>query len=116
MRPRFVALVVLMSAIASASEVATRPEDYTVAEIWGTCMVPLLKNGQLVLVDHAVKFDEVKVGEVITFRFRGRVYAHRVIAIRTAGNGEKYFTTKGDNVSPRETVTQADFIGRIETE
>jgi signal peptidase I len=93
--------------------VVDRPDDFSLVEIAGHCMEPLLMNGSYALIDRAVKFTDARVGDVIKFRYRKKQYAHRVIEIRQAGNGERFFICKGDNVATRETVTARDYMGRV---
>lgn len=102
------------SAWAQPSELERRPDDFTVLEIVGTCMDPVIRNGQLVLVDEGWPFARLVVGDVIKFKYRGQKYAHRIVEIRKAANGARYFVTKGDNVRHREIVTASDYLGKIQ--
>ncbi len=47
----------------------------------GRSMEPRVKDGQSVLVT-PVKLDDVKIGDVVLCRVRGRIYLHLVKALR----------------------------------
>lgn len=82
-------------------------------------MEPNLSVGE-VIATKSVKMDEVKVGDIISFRSQspdmfGRIITHRVVEIKTAENGEICFVTQGDaNLSvDGRYVLESNFIGKV---
>jgi len=86
--------------------------DYPMAAITSGSMWPVLKVGDLVLVQ-SVKPEELKVGDIVVYQNERGFTIHRITEINQA-KGE--VTTKGDanNVSDKP-VKVSDVIGRTLT-
>ncbi len=64
-------------------------------------MVPTIKVEDAVVIKR-VEENELKKGDIITFnstdyRYSGVTVTHRIVGVETTENGEKLYTTKGDN-------------------
>ena len=76
-------------------------------------MEPTFYKDDLVIVKRC-KMQELKKGDIITFKQDDRTISHRMIAI-TQENGEFKFITKGDNndILDKETVEMKDVYGKV---
>lgn len=100
---RGTALVLLVLAALAAVvlvlvPLATHSQSYTVLT---NSMAPKYGPGTFLVVKPA-PFDELKVGDIITYQIESgkpAVISHRVIAIGATASGERVLTTKGDNNS-----------------
>jgi signal peptidase I len=78
----------------------------------GISMEPTMHTGDIAVV-RQVPVDQVKVGDVIQFRDRGRSVLHRVIKVQQQ-NGQYVFIAQGDNVaSPDDPVSEKAVEGRM---
>ena len=59
-------------------------------------MEPTLYAGDIVFVNTNVDFDDVKIGDVIIFKYKDMNVIHRVVEEMLI-DGEKHLKTKGDN-------------------
>jgi signal peptidase len=77
----------------------------------GRSMVPLIQDGDHVLVAHGCA--GVRRGDVIILRREGRLVVHRVLRIYS-GHAGPTFLTKGDHVSQLDSPLRADeIVGRV---
>jgi signal peptidase I len=77
----------------------------------GTSMSPYIKEGDMLLVQHAL--HPIRLGDVIVFKRAGGLIAHRVVFIRKHGNHSVY-RTKGDNTRSLDApVLQSSVLGRV---
>lgn len=76
-------------------------------------MGPTFYKDDLVIVKRC-KMQELKKGDIITFKQDDRTISHRMIAI-TQEDGEFKFITKGDNndILDKETVEMKDVYGKV---
>lgn len=76
-------------------------------------MEPTFYKDDLVIVKRC-KMQELKKGDIITFKQDDRTISHRMIAI-TQENGEFKFITKGDNndILDKEKVEMKDVYGKV---
>lgn len=76
-------------------------------------MEPTFYKNDLVIVKKC-KMQNLKKGDIITFKQDDRIISHRMIAI-TQENGEFKFITKGDNndIHDKETVEMKDVYGKV---
>ena len=78
-------------------------------------MKPNINSGDVVLVK-TINGDkeEIKKGDVITFRKNLEVITHRVIDIEE-NNGENVYVTKGDNnnLEDQERVEKSELLGKV---
>lgn len=76
-------------------------------------MEPTFYKDDLVIVKRC-KMQELKKGDIITFKQDDRTISHRMIAI-TQEDGEFKFITKGDNndILDKETVEMKDVYGKV---
>jgi signal peptidase I len=77
----------------------------------GTSMSPQIKEGDMILVQPAQ--SSIRFGDVIVFKQRGGLIAHRVISIQK-GSNEHIYRTKGDNRRDFDAlVMQSEVLGRV---
>lgn len=87
----------------------TKEQHYI--SINGRSMFPLIREGDQVLVAHGC--TGMRRGDVIVFRLRGTLIAHRVLNIFESDVGP-IFVTKGDNVSQFDPpLSDNEIVGRI---
>jgi hypothetical protein len=74
-------------------------------------MLPLLREGDEVEVD-PVAWEDVREGDVVTYRDRDKFPTRRVVEIR---HEERVFVIMGDSIRPRRSwlVPFDDVIGRV---
>lgn len=74
---------------------------YRAYSITTNSMEPSISSGDVVIVK---KYDEdqMKVGDVITYKQKEEIITHRIVNIKEE-NGEKRFITKGDNNNVEDT-------------
>ena len=83
----------------------------------GHSMEPSIHSGQWVLVNRTVRYEDLRVGDVIeydavwTTKNEGRV-THRVVRVNTFG----LLVTKGDNNEREDpyAVSRSNYIGRVD--
>ena len=81
--------------------------------ITGCSMLPLIREGDRVLVAHG--HAGIRRGHVVVFRRDGKLTAHRVIRISGSDN-EPIVVTKGDNTLQYDsTLSAGDIVGRVLT-
>ena len=79
--------------------------------IEGQSMRPLLRAGDSVLVAH--RRDGIRPGDVVVFRQKGRLVAHRVLRIAN-GDAGRILLTKGDSVHRSDApVSAQEIVGRV---
>ena len=79
--------------------------------ITGRSMLPLIRDGDYVLVAH--RNTGVKRGDVVVFRYDGKLVAHRVLRIYKGETGYT-FITKGDNVLQFDPPLSAnEIVGKV---
>jgi len=82
-----------------------------VIPITGTSMLPLIRDGDRLVVAHG--WAKVRRGDVIVFRKGASLIAHRVLRIRP-GDGGPIFITKGDNAPQCDLPLKAEeIVGRV---
>ena len=77
----------------------------------GSSMLPLLRDGQRLILNHKLS-DEIKVGDIIIFQNNRQLVAHRVLAMRSK-DGERYYMEKGDNQLNYGRVNHNDVLGKV---
>jgi signal peptidase I len=83
----------------------------------GNSMSPQLLDGVDVVNLHPCNPSELKIGEIILFRFKERFLLHRIIQIANPDGSDLNTTTiitKGDALKITETITFADVIAVAE--
>jgi len=104
----YLGLALALTLLASLLTVtATNLLGYNSYVIYSGSMQPTVKVGSLLLT-RPVDVDDLRVGDVITYRSPGNhaTLTHRIVGIR-GENGERIFTTKGDaslGPDPREVI------------
>jgi signal peptidase I len=79
--------------------------------ISGRSMLPAIHDGDHALVSHGCA--GVRPGDVIVFRHKGTLIAHRVLRIEGGDDGPT-FVTKGDNAPQLDPPLRADeIVGRV---
>ncbi len=110
----FSCVVILLALVLLAVGIVPRLAGYEGYYVATDSMTPAIKVGSLVFVKE-VEFEDVKVGDVLTFTKEGseKWFTHRVIGVNEY---TKAFRTKGDNNNiedPAETPYKA-VVGRVE--
>lgn len=85
---------------------------YKVFVIVSKSMLPTIKVGDAIFIKE-VPENELKVGDIISFRTDGYINTHRIKEITTDENGNKQYVTKGDNNKDedRQRVRYSDIEG-----
>jgi signal peptidase len=79
--------------------------------VGGNSMAPLIRAGDLVLVERSL--DDIRPGAVVVFQSGDELITHRVISVGDSESGV-WFITKGDNALwPDPPVPAAEIIGRV---
>jgi signal peptidase I len=77
----------------------------------GTSMLPLLRQGDQVLVAHGSR--ELRRGDIVVFQRPDGLIAHRVLRVQSH-EGERTLRTKGDNVLGLDTPLSAgELVGKV---
>lgn len=86
---------------------------YSTMSVLTGSMRPYLQPGDMI-VDKAAKAEEVKVGDIITYKAGGSVVTHRVTEVIRA-DGKFLFTTRGDanNTADGKPITGEQLIGKV---
>ncbi|MHA7269382.1 signal peptidase I [Arthrobacter sp. HLT1-20] len=113
------AYVVLLLAVISALimivvPMATGSQSYTVLT---NSMAPKYAPGTFLVVK-PTEFSSLRVGDIITFQIESGkpgVISHRITSVGSTQNGERVFTTKGDNNSLEDaaTVQEVQIKGKL---
>lgn len=84
--------------------------------MYGSSMSPLLAEGRVVEV---VPFKEqkIRVGDIVCFKSKSQLTAHRVVKLMPSGcSGESFVLTKGDNVRHFDLpLSTRQILGRVVT-
>ena len=104
--PIIILLVVIISLVAGLFK-------HQMVAIASDSMVPIYSRGDAIIFEK-YKNQELEDGEIIVFKKRNILIAHRVIKV-TESSGKQYFYTKGDaNKSPdNEYVSQEEVVGVV---
>lgn len=102
-------LIILVNNFMSKSDSIFKAIGFRTYSILSGSMEPEIKTGDLVIVKSA-NFNQVEVGDVITFKYEGNIVTHRVI-----DKTEEGFMTKGDNnnIEDTEIVSSDNLIGKV---
>ena len=86
---------------------------YAVAIASGS-MLPNIKVGDVVIIDQHKDYKDLKVGDVIAFKHKGLIMAHRVYDIVVVKD-DYYFYTKGDANEDKDNYTThpEDILGEV---
>lgn len=110
----FTYLIILLSVLLILVGTVPRLLGYDGYYVSSDSMSPAINKGSLVFVKE-VDFEDIKVGDVLTFTKEGseKWFSHRVIKINTS---DKSFKTKGDhnNVSDPGYTSYDSVVGRVE--
>jgi signal peptidase I len=97
----------------AALDIWTRAGEQHLIPITGCSMLPLIREGDQALVRHG--WGKVRRGDVLVFRHKGTLIAHRVLRIYQ-GQVEPTFMTKGDNsCQPDPLVKANEIVGLVLT-
>ena len=86
---------------------------YAVAIASGS-MLPNIKVGDVVIIDQHKDYKDLKVGDVIAFKHKGLIMAHRVYDIVVVKD-DYYFYTKGDANEDKDNYAThpEDILGEV---
>ena len=91
---------------------ALKGERYVIE---GTSMVPAIKNGDLVYIEHK-DFFRIKSNDIIVFKasYNG---TNMIVCHRVVSRNYIFLYTKGDNnlTGDNFTITKEEFIGKVKT-
>ena len=75
-------------------------------------MEPNIPTGSFAVVNRNADFDDVKIGDVIVFKYEEMNIIHRVVE-ETTINGKRHFKTKGDanKIDDGFIVTEENYCG-----
>ena len=114
-------LFVCLVAVSIYANIKTKGKEFNVPSVgpymWmsvlSNSMKPELRVGDLV-VDKKIDVKELKVGDVITFRWNTSLSTHRIAEIITDDKNNISFKTKGDNNNAvdQEVVKSNNVIGK----
>ena len=78
-------------------------------------MKPIFERGDVIVYQKINDIDNIKVNDIICYQLDNIKVMHRVIKIETTNN-QKYFSTKGDNLTTKDPlkVKEDQIIGEIE--
>ena len=78
-------------------------------------MKPIFERGDIVIYKKTKDINEIEKDDIICYQLDDIKVMHRVIKIETINN-QKYFTTKGDNLTTKDPlkVKEEQIIGEIE--
>lgn len=84
-------------------------------QVWwpftGTSMLPRIKEGDMLLVQHGLY--RIRSGDVVVFRAAGELVAHRVLSIKRH-SGKKIYLMKGDNRRTFDApVSESSVVGLV---
>jgi signal peptidase I len=101
----------LPPAWAAAMELWSQEGKHHWIPVSGHSMVPVLREGDRILVSH--QCAQIRAGDIIVFWQNGRLLIHR--AVRLSGTlPDRVFLTKGDNTQHFDSPVNArDVIGRV---
>jgi signal peptidase len=79
-------------------------------------MEPNIDIGDIVIVKEIKAENQLKVGDIISYRSNQNVITHRIIRIEEDENGKLQFITKGDNNNTEDddNITYDNIEGRVE--
>lgn len=76
----------------------------------GNSMQPRLRDGKDVVELHPFRPDDLKVGDVILFRYNKRFILHRIIHIDMTDMIDPVIITKGDALKTTEKITMSAVV------
>ncbi|MEA5006161.1 MAG: S24/S26 family peptidase [Rikenellaceae bacterium] len=76
----------------------------------GNSMQPRLRDGKDVVELHPFSPDDIKVGDVILFRYGNRFILHRIIHIDRTDKIDPLLITKGDALKTTEKITMSAVV------
>ncbi|ELC8348227.1 signal peptidase I [Clostridium perfringens] len=102
-------VIILVNNFMSKSDSIFKAVGFRTYSILSGSMEPEINTGDLAIVK-SIDFEDVKVGDIITFKYEGKVVTHRVVE-----KNEEGFITKGDNNNANDTeiVRGEDLIGKV---
>lgn len=77
--------------------------------IRGNSMQPMLRDGRDRVVLRRYEGDEIRVGDVMLFRYRGEYVLHRVVKV----DGERILFAGDGNYKRKEQATTKDIVARM---
>ncbi|SHE31204.1 signal peptidase I [Clostridium fallax] len=102
-------ILIILNGILNRFDGAYNTIGYRTYTILTGSMEPKIKPGDIVLVKKVAE-DELKEGDIITFKEDNRIVTHRIVEKNNNG-----FITKGDNnnVKDSEIVKENNIIGQV---
>jgi signal peptidase I len=85
--------------------------ERTSSKLSGDSMAPLLRQGDVLLIEHGS--ESIRVGDILVFRGPDRLLAHRLVCRRGVGRGE-VLLAKGDRCRAFDPpIMRDEIIGKI---
>lgn len=102
-----------LETLKAALELWSQAGEAHYVPLHGTSMLPLLRDGDQVLVSHNLSM--VRNGDIVVFQLSNGLVAHRVLASLNSTEG-RVFRTKGDNLLAYDPlIPQEQLFGRVLT-
>ena len=79
----------------------------------GHSMYPAIKDGEIIKVE-PVEPSHIKKGDIVLYRMKKGVIAHRVVHIETRNGGPPFFVLRGDTLETCDGIVEPrQVIGRV---
>ncbi len=89
---------------------------YHTLVIGSNSMYPLIKKGDVILIEHLYneEIKTVQIGEILVYKYDGKIICHRVTKKLDREN-EIYYKTKGDNNSQEDAIliSKEKVVGKV---
>jgi signal peptidase len=114
-----VIILIIVMSVYSMIQYRKNPDNiptifgYSTMSVLTGSMRPYLQPGDII-VDKAVRAEEIKVGDVVTYKAGGSIVTHRVVKVIDE-SGEPLFRTRGDanNTDDGSPISEEQLIGRV---
>ncbi|GKU27202.1 S26 family signal peptidase [Clostridium folliculivorans] len=116
-----IVLLIVLVGLSVYGNVKTKGKDFNAPSIgsymWmsvlSNSMKPIFSSGDLI-IDRKVDVKDLKVGDIVTFRWNTSLSTHRIVEIIKDGKGNVSYKTKGDNNNAvdQEAVNSVNVVGK----
>ena len=92
-------------------DIWSEKQEQTVCPISGNCMAPLIREGDILVIEHGDQM--IKTGDVAVYREQGVLYVHRVIRIYRRNGNIYYFFKPDQNFNINQNISADNIIGKV---
>jgi signal peptidase I len=92
-------------------DIWSEKQEQTVCPISGNCMAPLIREGDILVIEHGNQM--IKTGDVAVYREQGVLYVHRVIRIHRRNGNIYYFFKPDQNFNINQNISADNIIGKV---